>query len=185
MQIQDTSLPGVKLLQVRYLEDERGYFVETFSARTFAAAGLPHGFVQDNQSLSRRPGTLRGMHWQAPPFAQAKLVRVTRGAVLDVVVDIRPDSPTYRQHLAVELSARNRLQLLVPTGFAHGFLTLEPDCEVTYKVDALYDARSERGLNWADPDLALPWPSTPAVSVVSAKDQAWPRLREIEAALAA
>lgn len=181
MEIQETHLAGVKLLKVRYFEDERGYFAETFSARAFAAAGLPHAFVQDNQSLSRVAGTLRGMHWQIAPFAQTKLVRVMRGAALDVVVDLRPGSASYRHHLAVELSARNRLQLLVPKGFAHGFLTLEPDTEVAYKVDAPYDAGSERGLHWADPDLALPWPAEPAVTVVSAKDQAWPRMRDIEA----
>jgi dTDP-4-dehydrorhamnose 3,5-epimerase len=153
--------------------------MEVYHEAKFRDGGIPDTFVQDNQSLSREPGTLRGLHWQAAPFQQAKLVRVLRGRVLDVVVDLRRGSPTYRRHFAIELSAANRLQLFVPRGFAHGFLTLEPDSEVFYKVDALYDAAAERGLNWADPELALPWPDTPGVSVVSAKDRAWPRLSEL------
>jgi dTDP-4-dehydrorhamnose 3,5-epimerase len=179
MEVRETPIDGLKLVQPRYFEDERGYFAETYKQTSFARAGLPDTFVQDNQSLSREPGTLRGLHWQAAPFQQAKLVRVLRGRVLDVVVDLRRGSPTYRRHFAIELSAANRLQLFVPRGFAHGFLTLEPDSEVFYKVDALYDAAAERGLNWADPELALPWPDTPGVSVVSAKDRAWPRLSEL------
>lgn len=179
MEIQDTAIADLKIVKPRYFGDERGYFAETFKSGSFAAAGLPSSFVQDNQSMSREPGTLRGMHWQTAPSAQAKLVRVLRGRVLDIVVDLRRGSPSFRRHLAVELSAENRLQLLVPRGFAHGFLTLEPDSEVFYKVDAPYDAEAERGLHWADPDLALPWPDTPKVGVVSAKDQAWPRWRDL------
>jgi len=179
MEILDTGLPGLVLVRARYFEDERGHFVEIFKRSSFRDAALPHDFVQDNVSLSRQPGTLRGMHWQAPPFAQAKLVRVGKGAVLDMVVDLRRGSPTYGQSFAVELSAANRLQLLVPRGFAHGFLTLEPESEVIYKCDALYHAAAERGLHWADPDLALPWPDMPEVSVVSDKDRGWPRLRDL------
>jgi len=179
MEIRDTGLPGLKLVRPRYFEDERGYFVELFKRSSFREAGLPHDFVQDNASLSRQPGTLRGMHWQAPPFAQAKLVRVAKGAVLDMVVDLRRGSPTYGQNFAVELSAENRLQLMVPRGFAHGFLTLEPESEVIYKCDAFYHAAAERGVHWADPDLALPWPDEPEVCVVSDKDRAWPRLRDL------
>jgi len=179
MEIRDTGLPGLELVRPRYFEDERGHFAELFKRNSFRDAGLPHDFVQDNVSLSRQPGTLRGMHWQAPPFAQAKLVRVARGAVLDMVVDLRRGSPTYGQNFAVELSAENRLQLIVPRGFAHGFLTLEPDSEVIYKCDALYHAAAERGLHWADPDLALPWPGEPEVSVISDKDRSWPRLRDL------
>jgi dTDP-4-dehydrorhamnose 3,5-epimerase len=175
MDVRDTEIADLKIIRSRYFDDERGYFSETFKAHVFAAAGLPSGFVQDNHSMSREIGTLRGMHWQTAPSAQSKLVRVLRGRVLDIVVDLRRGSPTFRRHLAVELSAENRLQLLVPRGFAHGFLTLEPASEVFYKVDAPYDSAAERGLHWADPDLALPWPDTPEVSVVSAKDQAWPR----------
>ncbi len=184
MDVLDTGIPGLKLVRPRYFEDERGYFVEIFKRSSFRDAGLPYEFVQDNVSLSRQPGTMRGMHWQAPPFAQAKLVRVGRGAVLDMVVDLRRHSPTYGQHFAVELSAENRLQLLVPRGFAHGFLTLEPDSEVIYKCDALYNSAAERGVPWADPDLALPWPGQPEVSIVSAKDRAWPRLRDLDSPFA-
>jgi dTDP-4-dehydrorhamnose 3,5-epimerase len=184
MDVVDTDIPGLKLVRPRYFEDDRGYFVEIFKRSSFRDAGLPYEFVQDNVSLSRQPGTLRGMHWQAPPFAQAKLVRVARGAVLDMVVDLRRQSPTYGRHVAVELSAENRLQLLVPRGFAHGFLTLEPDSEVIYKCDALYHAAAERGVHWADPDLALPWPEHPAVSIVSDKDRTWPRLRDLDSPFA-
>lgn len=179
MEIRETGLAGLMLVRPRYVEDERGHFAETFKRSSFRDAGLPHDFVQDNVSLSRVPGTLRGMHWQAPPFAQAKLVRVGRGAVLDMVVDLRRGSASYGQHLAIVLSAENRLQLLVPRGFAHGFLTLEPDSEVIYKCDGLYHAAAERGVHWADPDLALPWPEAPEVTVVSDKDRAWPRLRDL------
>jgi dTDP-4-dehydrorhamnose 3,5-epimerase len=177
MEVIDTGIQGLKLVRMRYFEDERGHFVEIFKRSSFRTAGLPYDFVQDNVSLSCQAGTLRGMHWQVPPHAQAKLVRVGRGAVLDMVVDLRRGSPTYGQHFAVELSAANRLQLLVPRGFAHGFLTLEPDSEVIYKCDALYNAAAERGVYWADPDLDLPWPDHPEVTVISAKDCAWPRLR--------
>jgi dTDP-4-dehydrorhamnose 3,5-epimerase len=184
MEIVDTGIAGLKLVRMRYFEDERGYFVEMFKRSSFLDAALPHDFVQDNVSLSRQPGTLRGMHWQAPPHAQTKLVRVGRGAVLDMAVDLRRGSATYGQAFAVELSALNRLQLLVPRGFAHGYLTLEPESEVIYKVDALYNAAAERGLYWADPDLALPWPEEPKVTAISAKDRAWPRLRSLESPFA-
>lgn len=179
MEVRETAIADVKLVAARYFADERGFFAEVFKASAFAAAGLPHDFIQDNHSLSRQAGTLRGLHWQRPPFAQTKLVRVIRGAVLDIVVDLRRGSASYGRHVAVELSSENRLQLLVPAGFAHGFLILEPDTEVLYKVDAPYAATHEAGLHWADPDLALPWPPTPAVSVVSAKDAALPRLRDL------
>ena len=184
METQATGIAGLELVRVRYFEDDRGHFVEIFKRSSFQDAALPHEFVQDNVSLSRQPGTLRGMHWQVPPFAQAKLVRVGRGAVLDMVVDLRRGSATYGRHFAVELSATNRLQLLVPRGFAHGFLTLEPNSEVIYKVDAPYDAAAERGLHWADPDLALPWPEHPEVAVISDKDRAWPRLRDLDSPFA-
>jgi dTDP-4-dehydrorhamnose 3,5-epimerase len=180
MEVIPTALAGLVLVKVAYHGDERGTFAEVFNRERFAAAGLPHAFVQDNQSWSREAGTLRGLHWQRPPFAQSKLVRVLKGAVLDVAVDLRRGSPTHGRHVMVELSVANRLQLLVPKGFAHGFLTLEPDTEVLYKVDAAYAAEAEGGVHWADPDLALPWPKQPAVAVVSPKDQALPNLRELQ-----
>ena len=184
MEVLETGIPGLKLVVARYFEDERGHFVEIFKQSSFRRAALPDAFVQDNISLSCQPGTLRGMHWQMPPHAQAKLVRVARGAVLDMVVDLRRSSATYGRHFAVELSAANRLQLMVPRGFAHGFLTLEPNSEVVYKCDGLYDAAAERGLHWADPDLALPWPEHPEVTVISDKDRAWPRLRDLDSPFA-
>lgn len=179
MEISATTIADVKLLRVPVFADERGWFGEIFNRNAFVAAGLPCDFVQDNQSYSARAGTLRGLHWQAEPHAQVKLIRVLRGAVLDVVVDLRRGSSTFGRHVAVELSAENRLQLLVPKGFAHGFLTLEPDTEVLYKVDAAYAPAAERGLHYADPDLAITWPDPPGVRVVSAKDRALPSLREL------
>jgi dTDP-4-dehydrorhamnose 3,5-epimerase len=180
MEIIETAIAEVKLLRPRLFRDERGWFAEIFSSEVFEHLALPHAFVQDNQSLSLRAGTLRGLHFQVPPHAQSKLVRVVRGAVFDVVVDVRRDRATFGRHVAVELSAENRLQLLVPPGFAHGFLTLRPETEVVYKVDAGYAPTHERGVHFADPDLALPWPEPPGVLLVSAKDRALPQLREIE-----
>ena len=180
MEVIETAIAGVKLLRPRLFRDERGWFAEVFSSEILERLALPHRFVQDNHSLSLRAGTLRGLHFQVPPHAQSKLVRVVRGAVFDVVVDVRRNSPTFGRHVAVELSAENRLQLFVPPGFAHGFLTLRPDTEALYKVDAGYAPAHERGVNFADPELALPWPRPPGVRVVSAKDRALPQLREIE-----
>lgn len=179
MEVIPTALAGLVLVKVAYHGDERGTFAEVFNRERFAAAGLPHQFVQDNQSWSREAGTLRGLHWQRPPFAQSKLVRVVKGAVLDVAVDLRRGSPTHGRHVMVELSAANHLQLLVPKGFAHGFLTLEPDTEVLYKVDAAYAAEAEGGVRFDDPELAIRWPTPPGIEVVSTKDLALPHLREL------
>jgi dTDP-4-dehydrorhamnose 3,5-epimerase len=179
MELLATAIQAVKLLRPRIFADQRGWFAEVFNRDAFAAAGLSYDFVQDNQSYSARVGTLRGLHWQDEPHAQAKLVRVVRGAVLDVAVDLRRGSSTFGRHVAVDLSAENRLQLLVPKGFAHGFLTLEPDTEVLYKVDAAYAPAAERGLHYADPDLAIAWPDLPGVRLVSARDRALPLLREL------
>ena len=180
MEVLETAIDEVKLLRARAFVDERGWFAELYNGAQLAERGLPHAFIQENQAVSPLAGTLRGLHWQRPPFTQSKLVRVVRGAVFDVVVDVRSDSATFGRHVAVELSAENRLQLLVPRGFAHGFLTLRPDTEVVYRVDAGYAPDHERGIHFADPDLALPWPRPPGVLVVSAKDRALPLLREIE-----
>jgi dTDP-4-dehydrorhamnose 3,5-epimerase len=179
MEVQDTAIAGLKLLRPRAFADERGWFAEVFNRDASAAAGLPHGYVQDNQSFSERAGTLRGLHWQAEPCAQAKLVRVVRGAIVDVAVDLRAGSRSRGCHVMVELSADNRLQLSIPKGFAHGFLTLEPRTEVLYKIDAPYAPACERGIHHADPDLAIAWPDPPGVRVVSAKDRALPMLREL------
>lgn len=171
--VEQTVLAGVVLITPEKFGDERGFFSETYNAGVLRAHGIASGFDQDNHSYSATPGTLRGLHFQRPPTAQTKLVRVTRGAVLDVAVDIRTGSPTYGQHVAVELSAANWKQILVPPGFAHGFCTLEPDSEVIYKVDAPYTPGDEGGLRWDDPDLGIAWPGF-AGAVLSERDRDWP-----------
>jgi dTDP-4-dehydrorhamnose 3,5-epimerase len=180
MEIRETALPGVVVLVPRRFGDDRGYFSETWNAQALAARGLAVAFVQDNESLSRRAGTLRGLHYQAPPFAQAKLVRAVCGAILDVAVDVRQGSPTYGRWVAEVLSAANGAQLLVPRGFLHGFLTLEDDTVACYKVDNPYDAASEGTVAWDDPDLAIDWGlgrgRLPPAPVLSPKDEAAPRL---------
>lgn len=179
MTFEKTALPDVILVTPKKFGDARGFFSEVYNAGTWRAAGHDLTFVQDNHSLSAPVGTLRGLHFQLPPFAQDKLVRVVRGRILDVAVDIRRSSPTFGRHVAVELSAENWKQLLVPAGFAHGFVTLEPDTEVLYKVTALYSQPHDRGLAWDDPDLDIPWPLPPAGPVLSGKDTQWPRLRDL------
>jgi dTDP-4-dehydrorhamnose 3,5-epimerase len=179
--VESTALREVKLIEVRRLEDARGFFCETYNQRDFAAAGIDTPFVQDNVSLSKHTGTVRGLHFQTPPFAQAKLVRVVRGRILDVAVDIRRSSPTYGQHVAVELCADDGRQLLVPVGFAHGFCTLEPDTEVSYKVSAHYSAPHDKGLAWDDPELGIAWRVTPERAVLSDKDRQHPTLADLPA----
>ncbi|MBF0305374.1 MAG: dTDP-4-dehydrorhamnose 3,5-epimerase [Alphaproteobacteria bacterium] len=178
--VSDLGLSGLRVVQPRRFADERGFFCETFNARRFAEeTGFSPAFVQDNMSLSRPPGTLRGLHFQTNPAAQAKLVSVARGAILDVAVDLRRDSPTFGRHAAIELSAENGRQLFVPCGFAHGFCTLEPDTLVTYKVTGFYSAANDSGLAWDDPDLGIAWPVSPAAVVLSDKDRVHPRLAEL------
>lgn len=168
----------VKLIVSKRFEDARGWFSETWSRRIFEAAGVDVDFVQDNHSYSRNAGTIRGLHFQSAPFAQAKLVRCVRGRIFDVAVDIRHDSPTFRKWVGAELSAENGHQLFVPRGFAHGFLTLEADTEVAYKVDAFYDAASDGGIRWDDPELAIEWPSQALAPTLSDKDARLPSLDE-------
>jgi len=158
MQIVSLDIPEVKLITPKRFGDARGFFMETFSAPKLAEHGIERDWVQDNHSLSARPGVLRGLHFQAPPHAQAKLVRVTRGRVWDVAVDIRKSSPTYGRWVSAELSADNDQQMFIPEGFAHGFITLEPDTEFLYKVSSVYAPQSDGGVRWDDPDLNLPWP---------------------------
>ncbi|MGL4462432.1 MAG: dTDP-4-dehydrorhamnose 3,5-epimerase [Planctomycetia bacterium] len=177
MEILDTAIPEVKILKPKKFGDARGFFSETYSRQRLADAGLDFEFVQDNQSLSVAPGVLRGLHYQLPPFAQTKLVRVVRGAILDVAVDIRRGSPTFGKHAAMLISAENWSQALIPVGFAHGFLTLEPNTEVVYKVTDYYSPTHERGLAWNDPDVAIAWGcATPPV--LSDKDAKNPFLRD-------
>ena len=173
------AIPEILLIEPQRFGDERGFFSETYSAKVLAAAGFDAPFIQDNHSRSPRAGTVRGLHFQAPPFAQDKLLRVTRGAILDVAVDIRTGSPTYGQAVAVELSAQNWRQLLVPKGFAHGFQTLTEDCEVLYKVTDYYAPASEAGLLWSDPALGIAWPAG-LEAVINARDAAWPALADFQ-----
>jgi dTDP-4-dehydrorhamnose 3,5-epimerase len=179
-EITPQSLPDVLLITPKRFGDLRGNFMETYSKPRLAQAGFQGEFVQDNQSFSAARGTVRGLHFQSPPRAQTKLIRVTRGAILDVVVDIRRDSPTFGQHVAVELSADNARQLLAPAGFAHGFQTLTPDCEVLYKVTDVYAPETEGGLLWNDPALAIDWPIAAGDSTVNARDAGWPTLAELD-----
>jgi dTDP-4-dehydrorhamnose 3,5-epimerase len=160
--------------------DDRGFFSETWSRRAFAGAGVDLDFVQDNHSASVAAGVLRGLHFQTPPFAQDKLVRVARGAVFDVAVDIRKGSPTWGKWVGVELSARAWNQILVPKGFAHGFLTLEPGTEVLYKVSAPYSREHDRAIRFDDPDIGVVWPPALAPYQLSDKDRNAPRLADVE-----
>lgn len=168
-------IPDVRLITPRRFGDDRGWFTETWSRRT-----LDIGFCQDNMSLSAEVGTVRGLHFQKPPHAQAKLVMVLQGRILDVAVDIRKASPTFGQHVAVELSAAAGNQLLIPRGFAHGFCTLEPGTQVMYKVDDFYAPETDAGIFWADPDLAINWPVRVDQAHLSPKDLGLPRLKDIE-----
>jgi dTDP-4-dehydrorhamnose 3,5-epimerase len=179
MQIEDAPLAGVKVLTPKRFGDHRGFFSEVYNEATLRAAGLSFRAVQDNHSLSLAAGTIRGLHFQIAPQAQAKLVRVVRGRILDVAVDLRRSSPTFGRHFAVELSAENRAQLLAPIGFAHGFCTLTDDAEVLYKVSDYYSPAHDRGLAWDDPDLAIAWPVGPE-AILSDRDRRWPRLRDLE-----
>jgi dTDP-4-dehydrorhamnose 3,5-epimerase len=178
MEVRATALPDVKVLTPRRFGDQRGYFSETWSAAHMAGQGLDIRFVQDNESLSAKAGTLRGLHYQAPPFAQAKLVRVARGAILDVAVDARRGSPTYGRWVAEEISAENGAQILVPVGFLHGFLTLTDDTLVIYKVDNVYDAGSDGGVRWNDPDIGIDWGVANEGLTLSDKDRRAPLFRE-------
>jgi dTDP-4-dehydrorhamnose 3,5-epimerase len=178
MEIRATALPEVKILTPRRIGDARGFFAETWNAGRLAEAGLALEFVQDNESLSVQAGTLRGLHYQAPPFAQAKLVRVVRGAIRDVVVDARRGSPNFGRWVAEEVSETNGAQILVPRGFLHGFLTLTEDAHVLYKVDNYYDAASDGSVAWNDPDIDIDWGIEPSRAILSDKDRAAPRLRD-------
>ncbi|WP_439814808.1 dTDP-4-dehydrorhamnose 3,5-epimerase [Zavarzinia sp. CC-PAN008] len=181
LHVEPLALAGVFLLTPARFEDQRGWFSEVFSLGAFEAQVGPVAFIQDNQSLSRAAGTVRGLHFQHAPHGQAKLVRVLRGSILDVVVDIRPASPCFGRHVAVQLDARDGRQLFVPAGFAHGFCTLEADTEVLYKVDAAYAPDHDAGIHWRDPDLAIAWPIAADAATISAKDAALPRLRDLRA----
>lgn len=170
---------AVRLISGKRFADARGWFSETYNARTMADRGVDLTFVQDNQSFSKPPGTIRGLHFQTPPHAQAKLVRCLRGAIFDVAVDVRLGSPTYGKWVGAELSADNGKQLLIPVGFAHGFITLEADTEVFYKVTDFYAPACDGGLRWSDPTIAVAWPDVQGASpVLSEKDEKLPFIDE-------
>ena len=174
-----SSEPPVRLIEPKRFGDARGWFTETYSERAYDAMGITCRFVQDNHSYSAPAFTLRGLHFQTPPFAQDKLVRCIRGRIWDVAVDVRNGSPTFGQSVAAELSAASGRQLFVPVGFLHGFLTLEPDCEVVYKVSAPYAPANDGGIAWDDPDIALDWPLPPGVAPeLSGKDAVQPCLAD-------
>jgi dTDP-4-dehydrorhamnose 3,5-epimerase len=174
--VESTPLDGVLQIVPKRHSDGRGFFCETYSRQTFEQIGIGCDFIQDNQSMSRQAKTVRGLHFQIPPFAQAKLIRVLRGAIFDVAVDIRRGSPSHGRSFGTTLSAENARQLFVPTGFAHGFCTLEPDTEVLYKVNAPYSRDHERGLKWNDPALAIAWPFNETQAVILDRDRDLPPL---------
>lgn len=173
------AIPEVILLTPPKFQDDRGFFSETYNAAAAAGLGVDGTFVQDNQSLSRQRGVVRGLHFQTSPHAQGKLVRVVRGSILDVAVDIRKGSPTFGRHVAAELSAANWCQLWVPVGFAHAFCTLEPDTEVVYKVTDYYAPQCDAGIFWNDADLGIVWPVREAEAIVSPKDAKLPRFCDL------
>jgi dTDP-4-dehydrorhamnose 3,5-epimerase len=179
MDIAETALPDVKIIVPRRFNDARGTFSETYNARSLTKLGITDVFMQDNHSYSITVGTIRGVHFQSPPFAQAKLIRVSRGRLLDIAVDLRRASPTFGKYIAVELSAENWTQLLIPVGFGHAFCTLEPHTEVVYKVSQPYAPEAEGGVLWSDPDLAIKWPVAVNAAVLSEKDKQLPRLRDV------
>jgi len=179
MTILQTAIPDVLVLKPRVCADPRGYFIETYSEQRYRDCGMTCRFVQDNESQSVR-GVLRGLHYQVPPYAQAKLVRVIRGAVLDVAVDIRRGSPTFGKYVAERLSAENKQQLFIPQGFAHGFLVLEDDTIFSYKCDNYYTPSHERGIRWDDPAIGIPWATLDVPFILSEKDKRQPCLADAE-----
>ena len=180
LEVRALALPDVLEIVPRKFGDERGFFSETFNRERLRANNVDKDWMQDNQSYSAEAFTLRGLHYQEPPFAQDKLVRVLRGKILDVAVDIRKGSPTFGKWVSLELSAESFNQILVPVGFAHGFVTLVPHTEVFYKVSAPYSGQHDRSIRFDDPDFAIDWPLGGRTPVLSAKDEAAPFLRDIE-----
>ena len=180
LKVESLEIEDVKLITPARFGDDRGYFSETFKKKAFLEAGIDADFMQDNQSLSVEAGTVRGLHYQAPPFAQAKLVRVLAGAILDVAVDVRTGSPSYGKWVKAEISAANGVQILVPRGFLHGFVTREPYTLVLYKVDAPYSREHDGAVFWNDPELGIDWGVAEDRAVVSAKDAAAIRFAEFK-----
>jgi dTDP-4-dehydrorhamnose 3,5-epimerase len=179
MNVIDMEIAGVKIVEPDIRRDERGCFCETYNRRRYFDAGITAGFVQDNESFSMK-GVVRGLHWQAAPFGQAKLVRVIRGRIFDVAVDLRKGSPTFGRHIATEISAEDGRQLFIPRGFAHGFMVLEDNTVFSYKCDNFYNVEFERGLQFDDPLLGIKWPDVGIDFIVSDKDRSHPSLAEVE-----
>jgi dTDP-4-dehydrorhamnose 3,5-epimerase len=179
MEIKATSIPAVKILRPTQHGDDRGFFSETYNKKILQDLGLDIDFVQDNHAFSTDIGTVRGLHFQIPPFAQDKLVRVISGRILDVAVDLRSDSPTFGQHVAVEISADAWNQILVPVGFAHGLCVLEKNTQVIYKVSNYYSKAHDKGLHWQDQELAINWPVKTSDAILSAKDKVQPMLQDL------
>lgn len=178
MKVIETKLAGAVIIEPVIHGDNRGFFMESYNSNKLSEQGMHHTFVQDNHSLSVETGVIRGLHYQLNPKAQTKLVRVVAGAIYDVVVDVRRDSPTFGQWVGVHLSAENKRQLLVPQGFAHGFCTTAPNTEVLYKVDEFYSPEHDRGILWNDPALGIDWPTDNPI--LSDKDQKHPLLKDAE-----
>ncbi|MBQ1545884.1 MAG: dTDP-4-dehydrorhamnose 3,5-epimerase [Clostridia bacterium] len=175
--VEPTKLDGVCLIRPNRFGDNRGWFMESYSKKDFEEAGLHYEFVQDNRSFTERKGTVRGLHFQRPPMAQAKLLSCLRGSILDVAVDLRPDSPTYKDWVGVILTAEDPTQLLIPRGFAHGFVTLTDNVEFQYKVDNFYSPEHDGGIRWNDPDIGVEWGVSDPI--LSEKDMKSPFLREL------
>ena len=182
MKVESLAIADVKLITPKKFGDARGFFSETWNEKAFNEAGIAVRFVQDNHAFSEPKGTVRGLHFQTAPMAQDKLVRVTRGAILDVAVDVRRSSPAFGRHVAAVLSAENWAQLWVPKGFAHGYVTLEPDTEVIYKVTEYYSPANDKGILWDDPALGIDWPVARDKALLSDKDKMQPRLADLAAA---
>jgi len=176
--VEPLSIPDVKILRPKKHGDHRGFFSETYNKKDFAEAGIHLDFVQDNQSLSQNAGTIRGLHYQSNPWAQDKLVRVVKGRILDVAVDIRRSSPTFGQFVSAEISSSEWNQILVPAGYAHGICTLEPDTELIYKVTNYYAPSCDFGIRWNDPELNIPWPFSEDKLTLSPRDKALPLFAE-------
>jgi len=179
MQVRSLEIPEILVISPQRHEDERGFLSETYNRRDLAGIGIADTFVQDNHSFSRRRGTVRGLHFQLPPAAQAKLIRVLRGSVFDVAVDLRRGAASFGHHSSCVLRGAERDQLYIPTGFAHGFCTLEDDTEVLYKCSGYYNPEVERGLRWDDPELGIDWPVTPEAALLSERDRAHPGLADL------
>jgi len=184
LEVERLEIPDILVLKPRKFGDNRGFFSEVYNRASFAECGIGVDFIQDNHSLSATKGTIRGLHLQAPPFEQAKLVRVTKGRILDVALDIRKSSPTYGKHAACEISAEDWNQVYVPPGFAHGFCTLEPDTEVIYKVAKPYAPEHEMGVLFSDPALGIDWGVDPAQATTSDKDLKYPTLADFDSPFA-